>query len=52
VLANTLDLVLGSDKDTHLRTLFGDAKKADELQGFAYEALRTRFSILIWLDKH
>jgi len=40
VLTNTVDLLLGSDKDSHIRTLFGDAKNAAELEGFAYEALR------------
>jgi cytochrome P450 len=31
---------LGSDKDTHIRKLFGEAKNTTELQGFVYEALR------------
>jgi len=40
VLTNTLNLLLGSDKDAHVRSLFGDAKNAAQLQGYVYEALR------------
>jgi len=40
VLTNTINLLLGSAQDSHIRTLFGGAKNAAELQGFVYEALR------------
>jgi hypothetical protein len=40
VLTNTVNLLLGSDKDMHIRTLFGEAKNATELEGYVYEALR------------
>jgi len=40
VLTNTVNLLLGSNKDSHIRTLFDDAKIAAELEGYIYEALR------------
>jgi hypothetical protein len=46
VLTNTINLLLGSAQDSHIRTLFGDAKNAAELQGFVYEALRAFISVL------
>jgi len=39
-LTNTVNLLLGCEKDAHIRTLFGDSKKASELEGFVYESLR------------
>lgn len=39
-LTNTIDLLLGSEKDAEIRSLLGDAKNATKLQGYVYEALR------------
>jgi cytochrome P450 len=40
VLTNAVNLLLGSDKDAHVRSLFGDAKGSAQLQGYVYETLR------------
>lgn len=41
MLTNTLDLLLGSDKEAEVRSLFADSSKnAAQIQGFVYEAIR------------